>query len=222
MNRICSIGKRILPVVLVLLMAMSGETSAISISSTFDTDDEGWTVTAGATSHQLSGGNPGGYLLFTDTAGGNYSGFAPAKFLGDLSAFDGGVISFDAKAILVQNPTFGQEFGVIEIYSGTDFVRRDLAPDPPPWPNPVWTTYSRPMTASAWGESQTDWLALLGNVTKIRVVLEAYNDIDKTGFDNFEISGADPIPEPSTMLLLGTGLVGLFGYGWRRRKQMKN
>jgi hypothetical protein len=27
------------------------------------------------------------------------------------------------------------------------------------------------------------------------------------------------VPEPSTGLLLATGLVGLLGYGWRRRKQ---
>ena len=31
----------------------------------------------------------------------------------------------------------------------------------------------------------------------------------------------DPVPEPSTVTLFAFGALGLFGYGWRRRKQMK-
>ena len=27
------------------------------------------------------------------------------------------------------------------------------------------------------------------------------------------------VPEPSTLLLFGTGILGLLGYGWRRRKR---
>jgi len=34
----------------------------------------------------------------------------------------------------------------------------------------------------------------------------------------FEQTAIIPNPEPGTLLLLGSGLIGLFGYSWRRRK----
>lgn len=37
-------------------------------------------------------------------------------------------------------------------------------------------------------------------------------------FDNVEVSIPGEIPEPSTMALLATGLIGLLAYAWRKRK----
>jgi hypothetical protein len=39
-----------------------------------------------------------------------------------------------------------------------------------------------------------------------------------TDIVEMEALGWDPAPEPSTWLLLSTGVVGLLGYGWRKRK----
>ena len=37
-------------------------------------------------------------------------------------------------------------------------------------------------------------------------------------FDDIQMGGTAPSPEPSTLVLLGTGIVGLLAYAWRKRR----
>lgn len=39
---------------------------------------------------------------------------------------------------------------------------------------------------------------------------------------NIDVAATRPVPEPSTLMLLGLGSLGLFCYGWRRRKQARS
>ena len=86
-------------------VAMAAATpAAAQISSTFDTNNQGWQVgdvasttassAQGGAIYILTGGNSGGYIFTNDVA--NEVGFiAPAAYTGDLSTYHGGTASFD-------------------------------------------------------------------------------------------------------------------------------
>ena len=74
-------------------------------------------------------------------------------------------------------------------------------------------------------EGDTSWTAdsLLTDMPMLTTVktLTGLSIRGRTGgcLDNYRIfSGTDPIPEPGTLALLATGLIGLLCYAWRKRK----
>jgi hypothetical protein len=94
---------------IVLVIGLFLASRALGVASTFDSGLDGWTSnTPAEISWQASGGNPGGYVRFTDVSGDSTEIYAPAKFLGDWSGLDEvGLIAFDHRIYRVGvNPTF--------------------------------------------------------------------------------------------------------------------
>ncbi|MFW6032168.1 MAG: hypothetical protein ACOCTI_02180 [Phycisphaeraceae bacterium] len=194
--------------VIAAVAALVGLPAQASIISTFDDDADGWTVINDATTyHEASGGNPGGYLRYHDHATGiTFRAGAPDKFLGDLGAYDGGTLSFDAR-LEYGSGRYLSGFGETTFRSSAGDVTLDLAPDDPV---DQWQTWSAPLTASAWGVSEAQWDSVLADVTGLEIRLEAIYGNEDVGLDNVAL-----VPEPATaMLLTGLALPLL----WRRRR----
>jgi hypothetical protein len=198
----------------ILALTASLLANAAIIESRFDASTEGWTaanVLAGSPAHVASGGNPGGYLFIDNTEGSVAYVSAPAAFLGNLSAFVGGTLSFDANQLTGNGQWIGQpgspDMGTVWIQGAGLTAMRDLHPGT--MPVNQWISMSATLTAANWGVSEADFAAIMANVTGIRVYLEATFGAETNGFDNFVIQGAaDPgVPEPSAWLLTGGGLV---------------
>jgi hypothetical protein len=72
----------------ILIIEFSSPAYAMSVISTFDTDDEGWTgeTIKETITYQATGGNPGGFLSIEDLYWAETAvTFPPAKFKGDVT-----------------------------------------------------------------------------------------------------------------------------------------
>ena len=193
---------------LIGVFTLSGK--AAEIRSAFTASLEGWTAadTVGGTpTHVAAGGNPGGYV-FLDNAENLWTYVvAPAAFLGDLSGFDGGTLSFDGDQLtgngLYESTNFN--YGNVYLIGPTVTTVLDLAQGPVPVG--PWVTYSASLDAATWGATPADWATLLSNVTEIRVYLEGTFGSETNGFDNFVIESAvNTVPEPTSFALIAAGI----------------
>jgi hypothetical protein len=212
-GRVRNFGLALGVAVLLMVAATLAPAHAALIQSTFDTNLDGWTVINGATYTWVSsGGNPGGYLQATDTASTDMLAVAASpKFTGNLSSFNGGTLSFDAKLIgLKQSANTYPGFGRVTLSDGTNSYTVDLASSPI---TSSWLTYSAIFNYTTWGlASETAWKTFISNITNITVNLETHSGAHETvGLDNFRLR----VPEPGTVLLLGSVLL-LLGFGGRR------
>jgi len=166
--------------------------NAQQITSTFDTDTEGWIVTGDATSanpnYMATGGNPGGYVSADDTAaGGVWVWSAPEKFLGNKSDSYGKSLSFDLKQSSLNSQFDDSDI----IITGADMtISLDLSNNP----GIDWTHYSVVLDETLpWklGFITSSTLAtavqiqtVLSNISGLKIRGEYVSGSDTGGLDN--------------------------------------
>lgn len=201
------------------------------IVSTFDTDADGWTGATSATGSpswpitssgfavdfSSTDGNPAGSIRLTDPNG-DWTYFrAPGKFLGNMSSYSGGTLSFDTRA--VSTATVANEAEVVLRGAGLVLVHESISSL-----STSWTSLSVSLTAGNWRVSDTfagplatqaQINAVLGNLQELWINAEYYTPIVETiALDNVMLT---PVPEPSQAALLLAG-AGLLGWRLSRRR----
>ncbi len=169
--------------------------SLAQITSTFDTDADGWTYLSNSTSisvsHQASGGNPGAFVSVTYSANAGattQNWIAPAKFLGNqLVRSLGMTLGFD-----LQQSQAGTTGGYdVRIENGGNYINFSLAPKPAV--APAWSSYSIILDETAgwkWNGSATNATraqikSILVNITSIEIRgAYATNASYTSGLDN--------------------------------------
>lgn len=204
--------------------------AAAPITSTFDTDEDGWTgITSPigspswpigsslAAEFSSTDGQPAGSIRLTDPND-DWTYFrAPSKFLGDLTAYLGGTLSWDSRA--VTGGTSANEAEVVLMGAGLVLVYEATATL-----SDSWTSFSVALGAGPWRVSDTfggalatpeQVAAVLGNLQELWINAEYYTPVVETiALDNVRIA---PVPEPTGAAMLAAGL-GLVGWRLARRR----
>jgi hypothetical protein len=185
-------------------------------ASDFEAGDELWRdLRNGArSSGQVPiGGNPGGWFVIEELS--NFESFvanAPGTFLGDLSAFDGGTLRFDANAIQDGGSPSNPAFGTVVLTGANASASLDFDGGGLP-PANTWVTHEMPFTAAAWGVSQGTWDSILAEVRSLTIEIDSNTVNGEGGLDNVVF-----LPEPGVAASLATALAALGCMGIARRR----
>ena len=201
-------------VVLVLFLGLlATSVEGDLVKSTFDTDADGWSLSADH-SWQSTGGNPGGYIHYIDTVYYPWI-IAPSKFLGDWATMGAMSLTYEAKIFDTGN------INTVGYYQVRIFGPGGIAYwfGPPLNSSPVWVPINVPISESDWTVTLGSWDELLVDVTQLEIATAYYNNWypqEITGIDNVSLN---VIPVPGAVILGSLGL-GFAGWKLRKRKEL--
>jgi len=205
------IGKYLLSTAVAGLILLTPRAGASATISTFDSNDEGWTITGDAQggsvlpTYHATGGNPGGYVSATDNVQGGVWYFkAGPQFHGDFSTGYGTDLTFDLR----QSGTHSQ-FDSVDVYVRGGGL--ELTYDTASNPGTVWTSYGIELTETAGWKlggvppTQAEMLQVLADVTDMQIRGEFITGSDVGDLDNVVMV---PGPAGLSLLALGAPLLG--------------
>ena len=204
------------------------DAEATTIQSTFGADADGWgavelnndlgnpppIIVTYPVDWSATGGNPAGFISRTDIASNWLMFSAPAKFLGDLSAFYGGTLAYDLR----DSPIGTTVYPGVVLVGGSATLFYDTAP-----PGSAWTNRTIPLSPTGWrlndyrngsAPSPAEMMSVLSSVSAIYIDADWTLNNDVTGLDNVSLT---TIPEPSSLSLLGISAISLLVFARRRR-----
>lgn len=180
-----------------------------SLVSTFDTGTEGWGLANDGSNLTW---DTDGYIKAQDLGYGSYWYFYTVSWAGDWSEYIGGTLQYDI-ALLSGSGSYGRSYEVGIYSSSYGWMTSLLNSNEPALGE--WTTYTMALVADSFNVSEATFDNIMSSVQQLRIRGEYIVGGDTEGLDNVMV---DPVPEPATMLLLGSGLAGFAGL---RRKLKK-
>ncbi|HMM74442.1 MAG TPA: laminin B domain-containing protein [Gammaproteobacteria bacterium] len=217
-----------------LCAAASAPVAAAAVSSTFDTDADGWTVTSFADTSSIftspplatgiapsfnaAGGDPGGFISVLDPDDGWTYFVAPLPYLGDQSDKLGGALVFSLQQH-INGGTIIATPGTVALRSGSLVLVHQAGAVPASAPD--WTSYGVALDAVHWRIAGTGAVATDAELAQTLAALDGLfisaefvtPVVEKTGLDS--VSFVAPVPLPAAVWGLASALGVL---GLRRRR----
>jgi hypothetical protein len=212
-----------------VLLAVFSLPAAGGIISTFDSGSEDWTVAGDgadtSVTYIASGCDPGGCIQRSDMTSGYMHFAAPAAFLGDLSKYIGGALSYD---LLQSTSSADTSWYYRLVIQGNGMYLLSTVELPPDTGS--WVHVSTPLLASSFmvipalkdysgpPASQTQFDAVMGAVTGLFITGDLIDGDQTTG--NADAAFLDNValdtPEPATAAFVAFGLLLLVSVKARR------